>query len=116
MLISVLYNTDEMDRYHRLVTTIYTSGSIEKDDVKTIVDVMKNYLHHHNVIALKHTMSSVFDADINDVIAVVKQCVKTAKQDWFKHVYCYKYKVEDDVILIYIGYTDRYRHLEWTGW
>lgn len=103
MLIDVLYNTDEINKYHCLTTTMQMSGNKEKSDVDTVVDVMKNYLHHYNVIVIKQIN--------DDVLSVVKQAVK-AKQDWFKGVYCYKYVVVDGNIVIYIGCTDRYSDLE----
>lgn len=116
MLIDVIRNTNEINKYHCPTTTLYTSGLVESNDVDTIVEAMQNCLHHGNVIIVKHSMNSVFDATIDDVLTVVSKAVKKAKRDWFKGVYCYKCEVYKDDIIIYIGCTDRYSYLESKAW
>lgn len=93
-MLEVLYNTDYIQKYHKLTTTIIVND-ITEEDIKEIIRVMNEYLHHFNCIILRNRYCTNVSEDI------IKKIVK-AKQDWFKNVYCYKYKIIDNEIVIYI--------------
>lgn len=114
MLIDFIPNTNETKVYRCNTSTIYTSGKVENNDIKTLIEIMQNNLNYANILILKHTMLDLFDAKLNDVIKVVEQATKKAKinNNNNNNIYCYKYKVHNNNIIIYIGCTEKYLYLE----